>query len=123
MLKGISDIDCVVILNSPPLTRGTTLPYLGTVEQSAYVTALKQANGDIVEAISQNQAIVGKPVKHTKMVMATLLVSGVKVNVDLVPTADNVQREGRQKTIEAQKCTQSHISFYIAANFGQVCIA
>ena len=96
MLKGISDIDCVVILNSPaPSIKGTTLPYLKTVEKSAYVTYLKQANGDIVEAISQDKAVVGKPEKHSKVVMVTLLVSGEEVKVDLVPTADNLQYEGK----------------------------
>ena len=89
MLKGISDIDCVVILNS--------LPYLKDVPNiSAYVER------DLANAIQRiNQSIRG----HTTVIqtetnqymVATLLVSGMEVKVDLLPTADNLPAEGTHR--------------------------
>ena len=88
MLKDMSDIDCVVMIND--------LPYLRDVSKmSVYVNKhLANANRIIEQAIS-NHAVKVKANKF--MVKATLNMSGVCVDVDLLPTADNLAEEGKKK--------------------------
>ena len=89
MLKGISDVDCVVMINSPDLL------YLKDVsDMPDYVKEdLKDAIGKIEQAVKKHGSVKGTN-KNEFMVTATLKVSGVTVEVDLIPTADNLAAQG-----------------------------
>ncbi|XP_072036194.1 2'-5'-oligoadenylate synthase 1A-like [Amphiura filiformis] len=97
MLKGKSDIDCVVMINSPDL------PYLRTVSNvydDYVVRDLAKAIRSIEQAIKDHATVVS--IKSNKfMVTATLNVSGVDVEVDLIPTADNLGGEGKPQIYES----------------------
>ncbi|XP_072037151.1 2'-5'-oligoadenylate synthase 2-like [Amphiura filiformis] len=96
MLKGISDIDCVVMINSPDL------PYLRNVSNmSDYVhRELAKANRSIEQAIKDHATVVSTK-RNEYMVKTTLKVSGVNVDVDLIPTADNLTAEGKPQIYES----------------------
>ncbi|XP_072036193.1 2'-5'-oligoadenylate synthase 1-like [Amphiura filiformis] len=96
MLKGKSDIDCVVMINSPDL------PYLQNVSNmSVYIQReLAKANRSIEQAVKDHATVV-KTERNEYMVKTTLKVSGVNVDVDLIPTADNLTAAGKPQIYEA----------------------
>ncbi len=88
MLKGVSDIDCVVMVND--------LPKLHNVgNMSVYVERdLANANRNIQQAIKDHATVLSTEI-NKYMVKTTLNVSGVRVDVDLIPTADNLAAQGK----------------------------
>ncbi|XP_072036192.1 2'-5'-oligoadenylate synthase 1-like [Amphiura filiformis] len=103
MLKRKSDIDCVVMINSPDL------PYLQNVsDMSVYVQRdLAKANRNIEQAIKDHATVVSTKVNKF-MVTATLNESGVYAEVDIIPTADNLAAEGKPQIYESMLCRSSY---------------
>ena len=93
MLKDSSDFDCVVLVNPP------TLPYLKDVRDTSLSGTylrhdLVNANEKIKKALTNHSNLVGTPHINPLLITATLQVGGKQIDVDILPTADNVAIEG-----------------------------
>ncbi|XP_072036191.1 2'-5'-oligoadenylate synthase 1-like [Amphiura filiformis] len=111
MLKGKSDIDCVVMINSPDL------PYLQNVSNMSDYTQreLAKANRSIERAIKNHSTVV-RTERNEYMVKTTLNVSGVNVDVDLIPTADNLTAEETPQIYESMlRRSKDDREFYSAS--------
>ncbi|XP_072036190.1 2'-5'-oligoadenylate synthase 1A-like isoform X2 [Amphiura filiformis] len=88
MLRGVTEVDCVIIVNS--------VPYLKDVSNvdDYVIDSLADTISDIENVIRNHSNLVSIKEKNNFMLTIGLLVSGMEVEVDLIPTADNVRYEG-----------------------------
>ncbi|XP_072037154.1 2'-5'-oligoadenylate synthase 3-like [Amphiura filiformis] len=99
MVKGMSDIDCVVFMQPD------ALPYLDSVSVSEFQDYVNRKLAYVINAIADtitkhcNNVVLIK--KDDFMLSVDVFIDYMEVKVDIIPTADNLEQEGTPQIYES----------------------